>query len=328
MRTNTSRLLQRVICTLPPGMQILPAAELEGAIQKKASKFTHSNQPDRRRMLAQAALTKDNDWGISLKDLLALSGFQYNVPRLGLKCDHCPDENSCRYFRPEKSPQMKTIKCGPCIESKKRCTFNELPLEIVDQLLRHEHFRRHVPCHRCWALGEECDNLLGPCSRCTNVGLSQDCVREKCNNYMSPVNDNCNSSCDRAHYADGYMQVTSSSRLAEGYNKRELNQKIAKSPETRIAVCNNCWDNGIEDQCDNGTTCIPCRRDVEDGVSTSCRRMRCPSFAHCSGKTCKFAHATHNFQENDLEEHNTEIRGEAREKFKAREAYVLKNGRA
>jgi hypothetical protein len=286
-------LLKRVVSVIPPHTQLAPSKVLNDAVHSiLIGQDGKTGRKSRGKLRAHAELIADDKWGISLKDLVSEFSFPSH-PKLC--CDHCPDDVSCRFLRPQYAHTMKFAKCGLCIENDRVCVFDELPGNLEHRLRMHEAFRRNVPCHHCWEDGEECDNSLDACRRCKEAGRV--CKREKCNAFMDPVHDSCQSHCDRVHCEDGYTNITSIPRSRDGYNVTRLRNIIAKSPEDRIAVCSSCWEDGEPNRCDNKETCDRC----QEKKNPKCRRIKCHAFSECKSKQCKYAHATHLFSRDNLE---------------------------
>jgi len=216
------RLMMRVLSTLPPNAASWSAAAFEKALNDAETPYAH--RPLRkRRPLARRDLIEDPTYGMTIEELVALSGV---LAEPGLHCDSCPDAESCKVLRPEiQYAHGKPIyrngfpNCGNCDGKHiNRCTFNRMPRGLQQQL--HDLFQAHVPCSTCYKEAKLCDNNRGSCEECKNGGLT--CEREACSFYDEPRDDGfCHmlgQECGWAHHDDGYLNVVHGKRPSEGVN--------------------------------------------------------------------------------------------------------------
>ncbi|KAL6163438.1 hypothetical protein ACJQWK_11019 [Exserohilum turcicum] len=202
---------------------------IESIYHQKKNDFMKNNghKENRAKELAHKRILSDDAHGMSLTDILALSGFQ---TKYSLRCDHCKDENSCRFYKPEIAYSRKmTPKCHECYGTKHVCTFHAIAntTDLVDAIRNFEAFKRHVPCNRCYARQKECDNRAGVCERCEAEG--EECVRETCENGSEPGDESrCHKDCDKAHEDDGYTNISETPR-GKGCNVRLRLRKDAQA---------------------------------------------------------------------------------------------------
>jgi hypothetical protein len=305
-----SRLMQRVLLTLPPGVQCGTSQPLEELDTKTTAIMTERKIS--RRMAKRYALIEyieHTGQSMTIKELVAMSGFS---SELELRCDHCNTEESCKVLRPDIAyalPREHTHGCVGCYKKRNAtCTFKNLPLELIEQLRTFPQFRVLVPCHRCWREGEGCDNSRSTCSCCERAGVT--CEREMCACFYEPRDDSfCSLECDKAHCDDNFENIVSTSREEEGTNIQQVTRQLARSKETRVAICTSCWERGWDRICTNEHVCKGCHYRNQNGEDAACQRMRCKRFKTCSGKECKLAHASQGFVSEELVDWDAQERG-------------------
>jgi hypothetical protein len=250
-----------------------------------------------------------SDRGMTLRDLVTLAGFITEME--GLRCDHCPDEESCRFLHPAIAytlPEDVDFCCGGCharqaknAATSQPCTIRNMSPKFVKQLLALPAFKAHVPCHGCWESGQLCDNNAGSCNHCLDSGIS--CHREACVGfYESRGAPFCRIGCDQAHLEDEYTNVVAVSRADGGYNAQLAAWKKVVSKDSRVALCTECWLHFRDGACTNDEICAPCEVRMQKGEHISCKRLKCKKFASCLKKDCTLAHAAQAFEDEDLEE--------------------------
>ncbi|KAI4619158.1 uncharacterized protein J4E87_007746 [Alternaria ethzedia] len=96
-RGRNDWLMMRVLSTLPPNASSWSAAAFEKALTDAETPYAH--RPLRkRRPLARRDLIEDPTYGMTIEELVALSGV---VAEPGLHCDSCPDAESCKKWVPK-----------------------------------------------------------------------------------------------------------------------------------------------------------------------------------------------------------------------------------
>lgn len=169
--------------------------------------------------------------------------------------------------------QTGPLQCSNCwpIYSGGPCTFNNIAdcLELKTELKAFESLRQHVPCHNCWEEGKERDNNLDTCSHCANEQI--DCIRQACENFQEPGDDaHCRNYCDKAHLDDGYTNVVHDERSKDGFNARQLQQRVAREgPDDRVAVCESCYKRGWDQICDLKEPCECTRVHATQGLGNA-----------------------------------------------------------
>ncbi|USP75479.1 hypothetical protein yc1106_02753 [Curvularia clavata] len=215
-------IMRRVLMTLPPNTLPMASNRIEKILDEKQKDVMKEKSCSKStaRPTAHWALISDDTYGMSLRNIMALSGFATSYT---LRCDHCQNEEECRFFLPEilYNFNSRTISCAPCwIKQKKVCTFQGIANtpELVDEIRSFEWYRHHVPCNQYYSDEKQCDNRADLCERYEASG--KECVREACKNGSESRDDSsCPKACDKAHEDDGYTNVTTIPR-GKGCNAR------------------------------------------------------------------------------------------------------------
>lgn len=229
INTNLYGLMHRILGTLPPGRKPWVRAEIDATYNSKVDEILKNTKykPASARVFAHQAIIGNNAYGMPLRDIMALFGFQTEYT---LRCDHCKDEDSCRFYMPETAYCYATFPlCADChgSNSSRTCTFNGIANspELKEAIRKFKPFRRHVPCNQCFEGRQECDNRAGVCERCEVNG--KECVREACKIGSEQGDDSeCPKDCDKAHKDDEYTNVSDKCR-GRGHNVRLLLRKDA-----------------------------------------------------------------------------------------------------
>jgi len=311
----TYGLLGRILngWSLPHDMSEHPlVAEFGIVFEKFLGEFRKIDKRPERvvKMRTLRHIIQKTDRGISLRELVALSGFATDFE---LHCDHCTDEKTCKFLHPEiayAALGQDDYSCGNCPQTQNgstTCTIRQFPPELLQQLRTFTPFRAHVPCHGCWRDGKICDNNAGSCHNCTKDGMV--CQREACVAFCEDRDTwVCPRDCDKAHHDDGYTNVTDFPREQGGYNGQLAARKAVAKGDSRVAICNDCWNHAEDDLCTNEHTCPPCEARIQNGESITCERPRCREFVNCTRTNCTFAHATQAFLPENVVDHEKRAR--------------------
>ncbi|KAH7562755.1 hypothetical protein BM1_02275 [Bipolaris maydis] len=197
-------MMRRVLMTLPPNTLPMASNRIEKILNQKKKDIANKKSCSEKTAngLAYWALIVDDTYGMSLRDIVALSGFETAYT---LRCDHCENEDDCRFFIPEIAHNLNSRRIATTTD-------------LVDEIRSYEAFRHHVPCNQCFSDEKQCDNRADLCERCEAAG--KECVREACKNGSEPYDESsCPRACDKAHEDDGYTNVTTIPR-SKGCNAR------------------------------------------------------------------------------------------------------------
>ena len=213
-----TRLTLRVIPILPPGQDTYYyrsfKLKMEEMVEKEMKASKVSKRVARERTLS--GIIDNTDDGVTLKELLALSGFETKYP---LHCDNCEDEKICIFFNPRFSDGIS--QCGGCWKHSDMCTFSNMTYDLLNEIRKFPHFRACVPCHRCWREGTLCSKDQGQCLPGEATGNI--CQREMYACYWEPRDDSfCVPHCDKAHHDDGYQNMVHRSRDDVGSNAQNV----------------------------------------------------------------------------------------------------------
>ena len=310
----SGRLLHRVVSSLTFGSlqhntEQLSAAQFSKDLQQKTKEFAEDKKISMgsAKNYALAHLINKTDYGLSLKNLASLSGFTTSSV---LRCDTCSHEEECKFLHPSLTyalPDEKMYRCGCCwrlsaASRPRKCTIRHMSPELIQELRAFAPFWAHVPCHQCWLHGSLCNNSSDACDECIKADVA--CEREACIGFLEPRDDTfCPRSCDKAHHDDGYRNTVPHARSEQGYNMQQVARAIVRLPDSRVAVCGECYAHDKDAMCTNQTTCEPCERRIRAGEGVVCRRIKCKDFVSCTRKKCTFAHASQAFPKDSLDAH-------------------------